>query len=76
MKAEYFPETDQLCITLSSTPAFGGGSQVSDGIWCFYDENDKVVSIEFEFASNKVNLADIKNNPTRLIKEPTKPTAT
>ena len=74
MDAKYFPETDQLCITLSSTPASGGGSQVADGVWLFYDENDKVVSIEFEFASDKVDLIDIKKNSAMIMKESTKPT--
>lgn len=62
MKAKYDSETDQLFISLSSTPASGGGSQVAEGIWFFYDNEDKIVSIEVEFASDKVDLTDIKNN--------------
>jgi uncharacterized protein YuzE len=76
MEAKYFPETDQLSISLSSTPASGGGSQISEGVWFFYDEKDKVVSIEFEFASKKIDLTDIKNNPKITMKESTKPILT
>ncbi|MDP6041023.1 MAG: hypothetical protein QGG64_20910 [Candidatus Latescibacteria bacterium] len=76
MEAKYFPETDQLCISLSSTPASGGGSQVTEGVWFFYDHEDKVVSVEFEFASDKVNLTDIKNNLSIVMAESTEPIST
>jgi uncharacterized protein YuzE len=76
MKAKYFPETDQLSLSLSSTSASGGGSQISEGVWFFYDNENKIVSIEFEFASDKVDLTDIKNNPKIAVNESTKPIQT
>jgi len=76
METKYFPETDQLCISLSSSPALGGGSQISEGIWFFYDDEGKVVSIEIEFASDKVNLSGIKDNPSVVMKESTNPILT
>lgn len=76
MEAQYFPETDQLCISLSSKPALGGGSQISEGIWFFYDDQNRVVSIEIEFASSKVDLTTLKNNPQIVKPESTTPIVT
>ena len=69
---EYFPETDTLHITLSSTPASGGAENAgSDGehqdIILSYNDKDKLVSITIENASKGVDLNDILSGHAKIL---------
>ena len=57
MKTQYYPEDDVLTIDLTDGPAAGGGEEVKEGILLFYDDRDRLVSIEIEAASKRVDLS-------------------
>lgn len=70
---EYFPETDTLHITLSSTPASGGAENAgTDGehqnIILSYNDKDKLVSITIENASKGVDLNDILSGHAKILR--------
>ena len=70
---EYFPETDTLHITLSSTSASGGAENAgSDGehpdIILSYNDKDKLVSITIENASKGVDLNDILSGHAKIVR--------
>ncbi len=50
MKIEYFKDTDTLYITLSNKPS-NESLEIKEGIVIDFDNNDKVVGIEIEHAS-------------------------
>lgn len=69
---EYFPETDTLHITLSSTPASGDAENAgTDGehqdIILSYNDKDKLVSITIENASKDVDLNDILSEHAKIL---------
>jgi uncharacterized protein YuzE len=58
MKLNYYKDTDSLYIDLSSKP--GADSQeVSEGIVIDYDSDGKIVGIDIDNASRKVDLREI-----------------
>jgi len=61
----YFPSTDTLAITLRGVPAIGG-EDVDEDIVFSYDDEDRLVLIEIESASKRVDLADIIANPDHV----------
>ena len=70
---EYFPETDTLHITLSSTSASGGAENAgTDGehqdIILSYNDKDKLVSITIENASKGVDLNDILSGHAKIVR--------
>ena len=66
MQVKYFPDSDMLTIDLSDAPS-SGGEDVADGIVFFYDEYDKLVTIEIDRASHRVNLKGIKADPSSIV---------
>ena len=55
MKMKYFKDTDSLYIDLSESPS-AESTEVSEGIVLDYDREGKLVGIDIDNASNKVNL--------------------
>ncbi|TVQ07513.1 MAG: DUF2283 domain-containing protein [Balneolaceae bacterium] len=57
MKFNYYPETDSLYIDLSSRTSIRS-EVVSEGVVLDYDEEGRLVGIDIDNASNKVDLND------------------
>ena len=57
MKFNYYPETDSLYIDLSSQTSVRS-EEVSEGIVLDYDEQNRLVGIDIDNASHKVDLND------------------
>jgi len=55
MKLNYYPETDSLYIDLSERPS-SESKEISEGVVLDYDTDGKLVGIDIDNASNKVNL--------------------
>jgi uncharacterized protein YuzE len=55
MKMKYFKDTDSLYIDLSENPSVES-TEVSEGIVLDYDREGRLVGIDIDNASNKVNL--------------------
>ena len=64
MRVQYYPASDMLTIDLTDRPASGGGEELKEGFVLFYDEQDRLVSIEIEGASRRVDLTAIKADPS------------
>ncbi len=68
MKFNYYPETDSLYIDLSSRTSVRS-ELVSEGVVLDYDEKDRLVGIDIDNASKKIDLDDFSfskipfNNP-------------
>ena len=60
MKLNYHPETDSLYIDLSERPS-SESKEISEGIVLDYDLNGRLVGIDIDNASNKVELKLILN---------------
>ncbi|NOZ09763.1 MAG: DUF2283 domain-containing protein [Gammaproteobacteria bacterium] len=55
MKLNYYPDTDSLYIDLSECPS-AESREISEGVVLDYDANGKLVGIDIDNASNKVEL--------------------
>ena len=55
MTLNYYPETDSLYINLSERPSVDS-QEISEGILLDYDANGKLVGIDIDNASNKVDM--------------------
>lgn len=55
MKLNYHPDTDSLYIDLSDRPS-AESKEVSEGVVLDYDADGKLVGIDIDNASNKVEL--------------------
>ena len=55
MKLNYYPETDSLYIDLSEQPSVES-REISDGILLDYDANGRLVGIDIDNASHKVEM--------------------
>jgi uncharacterized protein YuzE len=55
MKINYHPETDSLYIDLSERPS-ADSRQVSEGVVLDYDASGRLVGIDIDNASNKIEL--------------------
>ena len=55
MKLNYYPETDSLYINLSEQPSVES-QEISEGVLLDYDANGKLVGIDIDNASNKVEM--------------------
>jgi uncharacterized protein YuzE len=55
MKLNYYPETDSLYIDLAERPS-SESKEISEGIVLDYDAEGKLVGIDIDNASHKVNL--------------------
>jgi uncharacterized protein YuzE len=55
MKLNYYPETDSLYIDLSEQPSVES-REISEGILLDYDANGRLVGIDIDNASHKVEM--------------------
>ncbi len=55
MKLNYYPETDSLYINLSEQPSVES-QEISEGIFLDYDAEGKLVGIDIDNASHKVEM--------------------
>ncbi|HEX9812672.1 MAG TPA: DUF2283 domain-containing protein [Burkholderiales bacterium] len=55
MKLNYHPETDSLYIDLAERPS-AESREISEGVVLDYDADGKLVGIDIDNASNKVEL--------------------
>lgn len=55
MKLNYYPETDSLYIDLSEMPSVES-REISEGIILDYDADGKLVGIDIDNASHKVEM--------------------
>jgi uncharacterized protein YuzE len=55
MRLNYYPETDSLYIDLSERASVES-KEISEGVILDYDENGKLVGIDIDNASNKIDL--------------------
>jgi len=68
MKLNYYPDTDSLYIEL----ALGASTdtiEISEGIVIDYDENGKVVGIDIDNASHKLELKELILNKLPVDKQ-------
>lgn len=61
MKISYYPDTDSLYIDLSEQPSVES-REVSEGIVLDYDAEGRLVGIDIDNASKKVNLKTLTLN--------------
>jgi len=55
MKLNYYPDTDSLYIDLAEQPS-AESKEISEGVVLDYDEKGRLVGIDIDNASTKVNL--------------------
>ncbi len=55
MKLNYYPDTDSLYIDLSERPSTES-REISEGVVLDYDADGKLVGIDIDNASNKVEM--------------------
>ncbi|HUU01888.1 MAG TPA: DUF2283 domain-containing protein [Myxococcota bacterium] len=58
MKLKYYKETDSLYIDLSSKPSTDS-REISEGVVLDYDADGKLVGIDIDNASHKIELNEI-----------------
>jgi uncharacterized protein YuzE len=58
MKLNYYPETDSLYIDLSSNIS-ADSIEISEGVVVDYDEKGKVVGIDIDNASHRLDLKEL-----------------
>ena len=65
MKISYYPDTDSLYIDLSEQPS-AESREISEGVVLDYDAQGRLVGIDIDNASNKVELKKLtleRNSP-------------
>jgi uncharacterized protein YuzE len=65
MKFSYYSETDSLYIELSSKEG-ARTEELSEGIVLDFDDEDNIVGIDIDNASEKVNLEDLSFSGLRF----------
>ena len=69
MKLNYYPETDSLYIDLSELPSVES-REISEGVILDYDADGRLVGIDIDNASHKVEMQKlILNNETGVATE-------
>ena len=58
MKLNYYPETDSLYINLSEQPSVES-QEISEGILLDYDAEGRLVGIDIDNASHKVEMGKL-----------------
>lgn len=58
MKLNYYPETDSLYINLSEQPSVES-LEISEGVLLDYDADGKLIGIDIDNASNKVEMRNL-----------------
>jgi len=69
MKINYYPETDSMYIDLSSKTSIES-KEISEGIVLDYDKDGRLVGIDIDNASSKMDLTELILNrlPTKVQK--------
>jgi len=69
MKINYYPDTDTIYIDLSSKVSVES-MEISEGVVLDYDETGKLVGIDIDNASNKLDLTEmiLNNIPSKVHK--------
>ena len=69
MEINYYPETDSMYIDLSSKTSIES-KEISEGIILDYDKDGKLVGIDIDNASSKMDLTELVLNklPTKIHK--------
>ena len=69
MEINYYPETDSMYIDLSSKTSIES-KEISEGIILDYDKDGKLVGIDIDNASSKMDLTELVLNklPTKVQK--------
>lgn len=69
MEINYYPETDSMYIDLSSKTSIES-KEISEGIILDYDKDGKLVGIDIDNASSKIDLTELVLNklPTKIHK--------
>jgi uncharacterized protein YuzE len=68
MKFNYYPETDSLYIDLSSKSSVES-KEVSEGVVIDYDADGKIVGIDIDNASTKIDLNDLSFSGMSFVKK-------
>jgi len=68
MKISYYPDTDSLYIDLSEQPS-AESREVSEGIVLDYDAEGRLVGIDIDNASKKVELKTLTLNKVPAIEQ-------
>ena len=70
MKLNYYPETDSLYIDLSEPPSVES-REISEGVILDYDADGRLVGIDIDNASHKVEMETLilSKLPTKVEKE-------
>ncbi len=71
MKLNYYPETDSLYIDLSEMPSVES-REISEGVILDYDADGKLVGIDIDNASHKVEMEKLilSKLPTKVERVP------
>jgi uncharacterized protein YuzE len=59
MKLHYYPETDSLCIELTSRPG-AGAREIAEGLVVDFDADGNVVGLDIDHASRKLELSKVE----------------
>ena len=67
MKIHYYPETDSLCIDLSSRPSVDS-QEISEGVVVDFDADRQIVGMDIQHASKMLDLSklEIGSLPVRI----------
>ena len=68
MKISYYPETDSLYIDLSEQPS-AESREISEGVVLDYDSEGKLVGIDIDNASKKVELKKLILNKLPIVEQ-------
>jgi uncharacterized protein YuzE len=65
MKLHYYPDTDSLYIELASAPS-SDSREISDDLVADYDEAGRVVGLDIQHASQRMDLSRIETEQLQL----------
>lgn len=66
MKLNYYEETDSLYIDLSSVPSTDS-KEIADGLIIDFDDAGRIVGIDIQHASERIDLSSIESKHLPLI---------
>ncbi len=66
MKLNYYEETDSLYIDLSSSVSFDS-REIADGLVVDFDEAGRVVGIDIQHASERIDLSSVESKHLPLV---------
>ncbi len=66
MELKHYPESDMLYLGLAEAESVEG-EEVTEGVVFHYDAENRIVSIEIDEASRRVNLKDISQTPELVV---------